>query len=299
MGESISNAVARITSAVSGALVAAGLKREDKVFVHTSLSGLSFRLMAAGERQDIVGLSAQILCDALIEVIGKSGTLAAPAFFYDFARFGTGFNWKSSPPDRSVGEFPRYLLSLEGMKRSLCPPVSVVAVGENSGDIIPQQSAYGFGALSPWQLMSDEGTKILFWDCSPEFMTFVHHVECLAGVPHLYNKIYNSEVIGPEGVFNGNVFSSVRYLDNRYAVIYDLGHFINDAKTARKIETHQLDGHTIYLCSMSEIAAFLLKRLASDPYYLLSSPPNFVEGEVPFDGYVGKPSAALQARIAR
>ncbi|NQU57212.1 MAG: AAC(3) family N-acetyltransferase [Rhodospirillales bacterium] len=278
-----------LTDDIVGALCGAGISAGDTVFVHSGMRGLAMKLLASGQRNtNVADAATGAFHDALVLAVGDGGAIAAPAFFYDYARNRTPFDAATSVPDRSLGVYPPLLLKAQGMRRSLCPPVSIMAVGKNAAAICDTGTAYGYGSQSPWQRLVDLGGKLLFWDISPRMMTFVHHVETLVGVPHIYNKVYDAPVTGLGGSYDGPVVSAVRYLDERFEIVYDLNRFIAEAANDGLIAEHTFDRIDLFLSSFSPLADYLGQKLAADPYYLLAAPPRFVPGVIPADGAVGK-----------
>ena len=279
------------------ALADAGIAAGNTVFVHSGMRGLAMKVLASGQREsDVAGMAGGVFHDALTQTVGNGGTIAVPAFFYDYARDRTPFVAATSVPDRGLGVYPPILLAADGMRRSLCPPVSIVAVGKNATDICDTGTAYGYGSLSPWQRLVDLGGKLLFWDISPRVMTFVHHVEALAGVPHIYNKVYDAPVTGLDGPYDGPIVSAVRYLDERFEIVYDLDRFIDEATDDGLIVAHTFERMDFFISSFSPLADYLGQKLATDPYYLLAAPPRFVPGVMPTDGAVGKVNPKLAYR---
>ena len=287
----------QLENRIAAALNSVGIATGDTVFVHSAVRGLILSLLAGGRRDaDLVGASAEVLQNGLAQAVGESGTIAAPAFFYDYGRFGTPFNAATSLPDKSIGGHSTWLLKAPGIRRSLCPPVSLMALGKYAPNICDTGSGYGFGALSPWQQLVDLDAKMLFWECSPRMMTFAHHVEVLAGVPHIYNKVYDAPVTGMDGPFHRPVVSAVRYLDEEYKILYELDDFTKDANKSGIIKSTKMGPLTVQVIGFRDCQKLMLKKLRNDPYYLLVEPPKFTPGKIPFDGSAGalNPELAYQ-----
>ncbi|MDQ3047426.1 MAG: AAC(3) family N-acetyltransferase [Bacteroidota bacterium] len=98
-----------------------GLQEGDNVIVHSSLSKMGY-----------VDGGAATFCEALISVIGATGTLMAPCFAHDtFSKYyldkNPVFDVLNSPS--KAGAVTEYLRKIKGAKRSLHPTDSVCAVG--------------------------------------------------------------------------------------------------------------------------------------------------------------------------
>ena len=277
-----------LTVEIAEALGAAGITAGDTVFVHSGMRGLALKLLAAGRRDgDILESAAKELHNSLVLATGNKGTLAVPAFFYEYGRYRTPFDAATSKPDMRLGGYSALFLGLKGMRRSLCPPVSIMAVGDKASDMCDTGSGYGYGSLSPWQRLTDLDAKMLFWDVSPRMATFIHHVEALAGVPHIYNKIYDAPVTGLDGPFDGPVVSAVRYLNEEFSIVYELRGFADALAEAGLVTSHSCGPITFHVTDFRNSEQLLLEKLKANPYFLLLEPPHFTPGEIPFDGAVG------------
>ena len=286
-----------IANEIAESLEAAGISAGDTVFVHSGMRGLALKLLATGRRDgDIVKMAAAELHQGLVQATGDKGTLSVPAFFYEYGRYRTPFDAATSKPDMRLGGYSALYLELKGLRRSLCPPVSIMAVGDKASDICDTGSGYGYGSLSPWQRLTDLDAKMLFWDVSPRMMTFIHHVEVLAGVPHIYNKVYDTPVIGLDGPFNGPVVSAVRYLNEEYSIVYELRRHAEALAKSGLVTSHACGPITFHVTDFRKNEQLMLKNLKTDPYYLLNEPPHFTPGLIPADGAVGKVNPKLSYR---
>ena len=284
-----------LVNRIADSLIDAGLESGDSVFVHSGLRGLALSLLAEGQREgDIVKMAAAELHSGLVQATDGKGTIAVPAFFYEYGRYGTPFDAATAKPDIRLGGYSAYYLELDGMRRSLCPPVSIMAVGDKASEICDTGSGYGYGKLSPWQRLTDLDAKMLFWDVSPRMATFIHHVEVLAGVPHIYNKVYNAPVIGLDGPFEGPVISAVRYLDEDYGIVYELEPYARDIHEIGLVKSSKMSALEIHVVGFRDSERLLLEKFRADPYYLLAKSPHFKVGKIPFDGKTGPANPNLK-----
>ncbi|MBT3237543.1 MAG: hypothetical protein HOK06_01565 [Rhodospirillaceae bacterium] len=284
-----------LESKIEEALHAAGIAAGDTVFVHSAVRGLVLSLLAEGRRDgNLVEAAAEVLHSAISTTLGANGTIASPAFFYEYGRYGTPFDAATSPTDKRLGGFCSWMLNVPGMRRSLCPTVSVIASGKNASEICDTGTGFGYGSMSPWQRLVDLDAKMLFWECTPRMMTFVHHVEVLAGVPHTYNKVYDAPVTGLDGPFDGPVVSAVRYLDEDFEIVYELARFTTAATEAGIVRTAKMGSLNLQVIGFRDAEALLLEKLSQDPYFLLVKPPVFTPGKIPFDGGSGAVNPKLR-----
>ncbi len=271
-----------------------GIVANDVVLIHSDTANL-VALATAPERR---GPQARerLLADfhrALRGAVGDGGTLAAPAAFYEYARFGTPFVVEQSPPDRSLGAYPRWLFEQADAVRSLNPIHGIVALGKAASTLCGRQCAYGMGAGSPWAALVAHDAKMLFWGVDLAAMTFVHHAEHLVGVPHIYNKRYEAPVLCQGQPVTLPVISPVRYL--QYEVRYNLSRFIQEFAAAGLVKTDDEPSGGARVVNCRAVLDFLVSKLSAEPYYLLDAPPKFEPGKVPIDGHAGP----LDPKLAR
>ncbi|MFQ5757531.1 MAG: AAC(3) family N-acetyltransferase [Acidiferrobacterales bacterium] len=272
--------------AVSVALRAAGLVEGDTILVHSGLQGIFFALRANGHRgRDLAEKACATLRDGILAAIGEAaGTVCVPGFHYDYARRGEPFDARTSPPDNRLGRFPDYFFRNAMSHRSLCPPVSIMACGPRAAQICDTGTTFGHGLGSPWARLIDIGAKMLFWDATPAAMTFVHHVEMMVGVPHSYCKVYPVPVRDLRGRTHAASVNYVRYLDDRFAIDYDLDRLVGDLRDEGVTTNGEALGIPFAVLACRDAFDFLSRKLIADPFYLLAGPPQFVPGEIPMDG---------------
>jgi aminoglycoside 3-N-acetyltransferase len=270
-----------LSARVTNVLQDIGLKGDDVVFVHSGASALAELADSAVTKEECT----RALHDGLISVLGTKGTIAAPAFFYDYARFNTPFDLETSPPDAALGRYPRFLFTQLGVKRSLNPLMSVQALGPDADFICEHRSAYGYGPASPWARLTDLDAYCLLFGAPFGATTFNHHVEAIVGVPHLYNKIYRTPAFAGGKPYDRVIVTGVRYL--KYGVVPFMDR--QEAKMEQRglIKTIRKGRLNIQLFRLRDCEAVLADELSRDPYFLLERPPIFVAGEIPDDGATG------------
>jgi aminoglycoside 3-N-acetyltransferase len=122
---------------------------------------------------------------------------------------------------------------------------------------------------------------MLFLGAPIQSMTFVHYVEHLVGVPHLYSKLYSTPVIRDGEEIDLPVVAQVRYL--HYDIEYDLSRFESDLREHGLIRSAAVGDGEILVVGFRETLEFLSKKLQRDCYYLLKGKPAFRVGEIPTD----------------
>ena len=268
-------------------LAALSVRAGDTLLVHSDLRDL-VRLADSRElaaEQDPRAFLLETLDSVLTTAVGAGGTICVLGTYSDYARFGKPFNLEQSPPDAQYGAYNRYIFDQKTACRSLNPLVGFLAKGANADSICAHSSACGYGPNTPWDRLVALDGKMLFWGVDLRNMTFVHHVEQLVGVPHLYHKIYSTPVIADGRPVELPVVTSVRYLD--FNIVYNFKRLSDDLAAAGLLQSVREGPFQAHAVGCRAVLAHLVAALSHDPYYLLAAPPQFVPGRVPIDGPTG------------
>ena len=158
-------------------LVALGIRPDDTVLVHSSLSSLGY-----------VEGGADTVIDALISVLPE-GTLLMPALSYKYCRPETpNFSAKDTPS--CVGLITETFRKREGVIRSIHPSHSVCGIGKYAKEILSQhiKSSTPVGPDSPFALLPKYGGKVLMLGCGVAPNTSMHGVEELVVPDYLFRE---------------------------------------------------------------------------------------------------------------
>ena len=262
-------------AAVQDSLQRVGIAEGDALLVHSDM-------MAVWVEPFPPDRLVPFFLENLLRAIGENGTLAVPAFYYEYARCGRPFDTRKSPVSKSLGVFSRHVASLPDAARSLNPITSIAAMGRLAGWVCGGDTAISNGINSPWHRLVEADGKMVFLGARIQAMTFVHYVEHLVGVPHLYSKLYSAPVSRDGIAVDLPVVAQVRYLN--YDIEYDLGRFEADLESAGLIRTAPVGGGEIKVLGFGEVQAMLSEKLQRDCFYLLKRRPAFRAGEIPTDG---------------
>jgi aminoglycoside 3-N-acetyltransferase len=257
-----------------------GLTLGDTVLVHSDL-----RLFGKPEHCESREEILRFYLSAIQEIIGTEGTLAVPAYFYEYARYGIPFDVDSSPVSLSLGSFSSYICRLPGRIRSCNPLQSIASIGGRAQELSGSLSLSGYGVCSPWHHLRMMGGKMLFLGVSMQPMTYVHYIEQQYGVPHLYLKIYPQTVIKNGKPLIGNPVSAVRYLD--YGIEYDISPFEQILKSSEKALFTTIGKGMLSLVDASIAYDEGIRQLDKNIFFFLKKPPDFIPGRIPFDGITG------------
>lgn len=257
-----------------------GITAGDLLFIHSDIRG--FRQPdKTNSREEILGFYTH----ALMSAVGSKGTIAVPAYFYEYAREGIPFDVDNSPVSGSLGALSQWIASQPGVIRSCNPLQSIAALGFKARELSGSDSTAGYGVDSPWHQLRILRGKFLFLGAPIQSMTFVHHIEQQYGVPHLYCKIYPYPVIKDGVKLDRHPISAVRYLD--YSIEYDLGAYQRKLEALGVLKSVMLHDVPLYAIDVEEAYLAGIAELRKNPYFFLKHPPSFIPGKIPTDGITG------------
>ena len=248
-----------------------GIKKGDVVLAHLDASkSISLN---KGLRSDL-----DYHFFSLKKVIGKSGTIVVPAYFYEYARSNKVFDVDNSPPSRDLGFFSLYAMKKKNKHRSINPITSLIAFGKYA-KYIGSSSGSAFGYDSAFHRLYQLNAKMLFIGIE-NAMTFLHLPEYWIGAPHLYNKYYTTRVIKKGKKINLPITGQVRYLNMN--VHYDSDEHTRIFDEAGLVKKAKLTD-SFYIRSMQcdKIFNFLIKELKKNSSYLLRTNPKFKKNQIP------------------
>lgn len=138
------------------ALTKMGIMAGDHLMVHAAMGKMG--LLADGPKTVV---------DALLEVLGPSGTLCMPSspvnkLQFDYLMENPVFDVRNTPS--AMGAISEYFRNLPETKRSLHPTESVCAIGKLADDLVKDH----FGEItpytqrSPWKKLMEANGKVLY-----------------------------------------------------------------------------------------------------------------------------------------
>jgi aminoglycoside 3-N-acetyltransferase len=164
------------TKEIASDLRALGLVEGMNLVVHSSLSSLG----------KVEG-GADAVVDALLEALGKSGTLAMPAFYFPPPEL---FDPAVTPS--RMGAITEAFRKRPGVLRSFHPTHSVAATGPLAAHFVEaHKTATAFGIDSPLHRLAKSGGHVLLLGVQHTSDSMVHIGEAVARVP--YRKIAYSK----------------------------------------------------------------------------------------------------------
>ena len=167
-----------------------GLSAGDRVMVHSSLS--SFGHVEGGP---------QTVIDALMRVVGPTGTILMPSFNHGapFRDDGPGLFDPSTTPTTN-GAIPDRFWRTEGVERSLNPTHAFAAWGRDADELVRDHHlGTTMGAGSPLHRLWQSGGLVLLLGVGFRANTFHHVVETVTDAPCLGRRMEAYPVRLPDG----------------------------------------------------------------------------------------------------
>lgn len=263
---------------IAAAIAAVGVRRNDTVLVHSAL-------YAPGPVEGGASRVLPTYAGAFEDVLGPEGTLVVPAYFYEYGRWEQPYDVVRSPVSRELGVFAQYVAARPGAVRSLNPISALAAVGPAAEYVCRGGTGSSYGVDSPWDRLRAADATMVFVGCDAGVMTYVHYVEHMVGVPHLYNKLYRAAVLEDGEALDVRIVAQVRYQE--FEIEYDTASFTPRLAAAGILRSAHLGHGRIHAVSCAAVFDHLKAELERDPFALLVRPPRFVAGRIPTDGPAG------------
>ena len=167
-----------------------GMEAGDTIFVHSAYSSL-------GRAPGGVEGGPQTVIDAILEILGSSGTLIMPTFNYDFLK-GVPWDIRSSPSQ--MGAMTE-LVRLDPRARRMFHPIySMAAIGRHADEVAAHRSLDCFGETTVFKKFRDWDAKILIIGLAySKSITFLHHCEQAAEVDYRFLKEFKGTAIDYQG----------------------------------------------------------------------------------------------------
>lgn len=126
-----------------------GLKKNDAVFIHSSLFSLG-----------IIENGIEGFHKALIEVVGREGTIIVPTFTYSFRR-NQIFDIQNTPSAKNLSIYSEFIRNDKNAIRSSDPLFSMAAIGPNAKKLMARNSFNCFGENSIYEKIFEQDIKFL------------------------------------------------------------------------------------------------------------------------------------------
>jgi len=209
----------------------------------------------------------EIFLDALLERIGPEGTLAAPAFNFDFCK-GQPFNRAETP---GMGVFSELVRLHPDACRTPHPMQSLAVLGEHSPDLCGRDTPGAFDDGSAFERMLELDFKLLLLGAPVQSASIVHFVEQRHPVPYRYWKTFAGEVIDEDGSRHAEYRMFVR--DEAVQPELRLGPIEDELRLEGLWCEQPLNYGTVAVCSLLDFVSITARLLRRDPWALIINPP--------------------------
>jgi len=219
----------------------AGLAKGDLILVHSSLRKLG----------PVEG-GADTVLDALLEVIGREGTLALPTHTFSVVTDRQPVFHQTLTPSH-VGMLSNVFRKRAGVLRGLHPTHSIAAIGPRAKKLMEghEKEATPCSANSPYARLREWNGKVLIIGEGLACCTFFHACEEMAGMA----QVYSPDVL--------DLFSITE--DNAVIPVNTRSHVIKTWNHYPLLEPHLLANGALNISLLGACALRLLDaKLASD-----------------------------------
>jgi aminoglycoside 3-N-acetyltransferase len=215
----------------------------------------SFKALGIADPESII--------QALLDVIGRQGTLLMPALSY-LQQPRWMHDTRTTPS--CVGFLSEYFRTRSGTRRSLHPTHSVCAVGADVGDWLDDHllDSTPCGEHSPFHKLLQRQGKILMLGCGLKPNTTMHAIEELVVPPYVFGEPVVYTITDSSGhvftkTYTPHNFTGVRQRYERVAAILDGEHLRSGSV-----------GHAAsFLIDAAALCAQALACLRRDPFHFV------------------------------
>jgi aminoglycoside 3-N-acetyltransferase len=162
-------------------LNAVGIRKGDGLLIHSAVHFLG---------QPAGGIA--MYYETISAVLEPDGTIAVPAFNFDFAR-GVNFDPQETP-SKGMGVFSEYIRQLPETRRTPHPMQSLAVIGRYADDLAQRDTLSAFDLGSPFQRMLELDFKLLLLGADVQSVSILHYSEQKAAVPYRYWKEFEGSV---------------------------------------------------------------------------------------------------------
>ena len=241
-------------------LIDIGIKEDDTVLCHSSLSSMGF-----------VEHGAITFLLALCDLLSKNGTVLFPSFTYIEANQTFEFDYHKSKV--CVGLIPETFRNMPGVKRSIHPTHSVCAIGKNADEIIKNHwlDDTPLGKNSPFQLLTNYNGKLLFVGCGLYCNSFIHRIEEVANVPYALGDYKTYKLFDSNQTLTYKSYRVHNFNRENGVIVqrYDKTLSVLDSLDYRQGKIH---GANSYVINSVELYEKATKKLKEDPFYFVDDP---------------------------
>ena len=238
-----------------------GIKKGDNIFIIPEI--YRFGIL---ENIKLHNKIYEIFFRTISEIIGSKGTICIHAYTFDTLRHNKKFYY-----DETVctsGGFSNFILSLKNTVRSNHPAFSVASIGNKSKFICQNNSFHSFGYNSPFEKFLRLKGKILSLGSHMCESPFIHVAENMVGVPYLYNKYKNFQIVKDKNIKKQEFTSLVRYLN--FDLVYEYKKLKKEMKKNKIVKSSKLGEFYVHSSDANQYYKLCLNLLTKDQFCLIN-----------------------------
>tara|TARA_B110000305_G_scaffold240612_2_gene311783 strand:- start:2741 stop:3517 length:777 start_codon:yes stop_codon:yes gene_type:complete len=160
------------------------IKKGDNLIVHSNIAGL------LQFNKEINDDTLNFFLNYLILKLGKTSTLIIPVYNYDFTKIKK-IDFEKA--DSHLGIFGNYALKNYRSNRTPNAIFSHLIFGKLKKNFFNVDHNSAFGKGTAFDLMHKHNFKILNFCCSPDTITFIHHIEQTLNVHYRFLKRFTGK----------------------------------------------------------------------------------------------------------
>jgi aminoglycoside N3'-acetyltransferase len=244
-----------------GTLNALGLRAGDDAIVHASLIGLG------RVRGHIASVVPQAIVRCLLDYLGPSGTLAMPAFNFDFCK-GVAFD-RQRTPSVHMGQLAETLRTWPGSRRSRHPLQSISAVGSRAEEYCEDSGERPFADDSAFGRLLRRDAWVVLLGINFQAASFIHAAEERVGVPYRYWKEFRGRYVdnGREHDHRCWMYARDLHLDPQL----DMARVEAELIERRQLARERLGGGAVTACRAQHLVTAAEAVLRRDPMALVGT----------------------------
>lgn len=190
-------------------------------------------------------------------------TLIFPAFSYSFPNHEV-FDVRESRT--SMGVLIEYIRKQPGVRRSLDPLLSMIAVGKRIDLMDGEPGNHCFGPDSGFdRLHRMDGVKFLFFGADfAEYFTYIHYIEKVMEVPYRFDMPFTGTIVD----YDGNSFQHTHAIHTQCGGVKlkNFSQLKQELSADGLLKTTTLGDSEITCISERDIFEQVTKRLSENPY---------------------------------
>jgi aminoglycoside 3-N-acetyltransferase len=241
------------------------IRKGDGLLVHSAIQYLGRPVGGVG-----------LYLEAILEVIGPEGTLAAPTFNFSFAR-GDAYD-PVTTPSQGMGAFSEYIRQQPSAHRTPHPMQSLAIIGHCAEDLADRDTLSAFDPGSAFERMLELDFKLLLLGADVSAVSIFHISEQHHSVPYRYWKDFQGKyktASGTPGIWRWETRTYrmyVRNLELNPVLTADPVHKL--LMERRQWQSVPLNYGWVSACRLVDFIAAVDHFLDADPWSLVTNKPS-------------------------